>query len=543
MHYFIIIGIVLLIVVIQISIYSKTISKINVFRDVFAQDSKVYCTKEEREHTLSTNISKATDIQLKAMLKSEGLNVKSFIYEQRTFNENHEPIQIEVLDSKRAKNELKKRINVSECILAEHKNDILKEIVTAINNYLNNNKGNISDFHLMKDIVDRNCDAVEEEINAQIPVPLYLGLMGTMAGILVGIGYLWISGDLNALLSSSSESGAEGVNALLGGVALAMISSILGILLTTSGSMKAKTAKASAEKNKHIFLSWIQANLLPTLSNDAAKSIERMSQNLVSFNRTFSDNTEDLRKTLYQVNQATVMQKQLLDAVAKINDKKLETQNLELYNVLLKSTGEIEKLASFLHDSTEYLNAVRELNEKLDKDGQRSRTFEEMLMFFREETSQIEQRKLAISKAVGEIDDKLEEQLRRLGDHASTNVDNFYKALGKQQDALQTKLNETQTLISEIKNLSSIKEGVSKFEKATLEQNKKIDNLTRSIEKLVAVKSMGTSNPDIPITQKKPLWKGILIWGGASLIGFFVLVLLIANWSLIYSEIVNIFRF
>ncbi len=108
----------------------------------------------------------------------------------------------------------------------QHKNVILDIIVSSINNYLNNNNNAVSDFHLMKDIVDRNCDAREEEINAQIPVPLYLGLAGTMLGILIGVGFLVFAGGLEDLLNSGNGSGAEGIETLLGSVALAMISSI-----------------------------------------------------------------------------------------------------------------------------------------------------------------------------------------------------------------------------------------------------------------------------------------------------------------------------
>src|SRR5690554_867654 len=60
-------------------------------------------------------------------------------------------------------------------IISKHKNEVLETIIISINNYLHNNKGAVSDFHLIKDIVDRNCDAKEEEIHTQIPVPLYLG--------------------------------------------------------------------------------------------------------------------------------------------------------------------------------------------------------------------------------------------------------------------------------------------------------------------------------------------------------------------------------
>jgi len=150
-------------------------------------------------------------------------------------------------------------------IMTHHKNDILEVILSSLNNYLDNNKSAVSDFHLMKDIVDRNCDAKEEEIQTQIPVPLYLGLIGTMSGILIGVGFLVFGGGLNELLNSNTGSGTAGIEALLGGVALAMISSIIGILLTTVGSYINRNAKANVEKNKNTFLSWIQAELLPNI--------------------------------------------------------------------------------------------------------------------------------------------------------------------------------------------------------------------------------------------------------------------------------------
>ena len=204
MHYFIIISIILVIVIVQISIYCKTIGKIKIFKDVFADNSKKYCTRDEKEKSQLSDIKRATDTQLKSMLKTAVINVNQFIDTKTIYNTEGEPISVEqTFDSNRARRELGKRISVKESILTEHKNVVLDEILRSINNYLANNKGNVSDFHLMKDIVDRNCDSVEEEINTQIPVPLYLGLIGTMTGILVGIGYLWISGDLNALLSSS----------------------------------------------------------------------------------------------------------------------------------------------------------------------------------------------------------------------------------------------------------------------------------------------------------------------------------------------------
>ena len=62
---------------------------------------------------------------------------------------------------------------------------ILFQIVQAINSYLLKNKGATGDFLLIKDIVERYCDTKHEEIETQLPMPLYMGLMGTMLGIII----------------------------------------------------------------------------------------------------------------------------------------------------------------------------------------------------------------------------------------------------------------------------------------------------------------------------------------------------------------------
>lgn len=435
-------------------------------------------------------------------------------------------------------------------ICSAHKNDVFVEIIRSINAYLYRNNGRVSDYHLMKDIVDRNCETAEEEIDSQVPVPLYLGLMGTMAGILLGIGYLWVSGDLNSLLETGKSSfesnhgnGADGVKALLGGVALAMISSIMGIFLTTSGSMLLKEAKAKLQKGKHSFLSWIQANMLPHLNNDTAQVLERMTRNLSKFNQEFYGNTKELGAALSQVNETAREQGQLIEAVNQLANKHVAKQNLDLYNALRNSTEEIGKLAELLHDSTEYLDTVRKLNARLDKGERRNEAIEHMVDFFEAETHQIEQRKNAMTYAIGQIDSTLEENLRQLGNHANKNLEGFLLALGKQQDVLQKKFNETEVLIQEIRNLSPIKDSVSRFEKATKEQNAKIDALSKAIRQLAEAKNDSkevatasqTNNEKVKTVKK-------IIKSASFIVGLLLIAIIIANWDNIY-QIISLLKF
>jgi len=505
MHYLLIITIIAVIVIIQLRFFSNTKRKISDFLRIFPEKADEY--KLQKEALIDT-INSAKDDDLNKMLETCGLNPDEY----HSVRQNADGEDIPVFQRKKARKDLIDKLandTVGITVSLWHNNETLKTIVNSINDYLKNNK-TVSDFHLMKDIVDRNCDAKEEEISTQIPVPLYMGLVGTMAGILIGILYLWLSGGIGDLLSTGGGSGADGVEALLGGVALAMISSILGIILTTWGSNKFKTAKSIVEKNKHGFLSWIQAKLLPTLSDNVVGAIRAMTANLNNFNDKFAQNTGNLGSALVKVNESYKMQVQLLNVVKKISEKDLTRQNLQLYHALQNSTAEIGTLAEYLKNCNDYLANVRALNDKLDVSEQRTKAIEGMAAFFKDEIEQIEQRKEAINKAIGKIDSIIEERLRKLGENAADNVENFYKALGKQQDALQRKLDETEVIVSELKNLSAIKDSIAKFEKATSEQNQKIDKLSETIKELAQVKAVGGK---IKITLPKWLKIGSVVIG------------------------------
>ena len=66
-------------------------------------------------------------------------------------------------------------------------NGIFTAIISSINKYLEKNSGSVIDFGLLKDAVDRHCDSVENDIAVQTPIPLYWGLAGTMAGVIMGV--------------------------------------------------------------------------------------------------------------------------------------------------------------------------------------------------------------------------------------------------------------------------------------------------------------------------------------------------------------------
>lgn len=394
----------------------------------------------------------------------------------------------------------------------------------------------------MKDIVDRNCDIKEEEIQALVPVPLYLGLVGTMLGILVGIGFLLISGGLNDLLKTGNDNGLEGIVTLLGGVALAMISSICGIILTTLGSHHAKNAKKELEKNKNSFLSWIQAELLPNLSTDVSIALVKMSQNLVEFNNTFSQNTNNLKIVLEEVTHSYQKQKELMQYINQLNINEIATANIQVYNKLKNCTKEIGVFSDYLLSVNEYLSNIQLLNKKLDDYEKRTQVIEDAGNFYKKNekwlAENIDSVNIEIKRAIENFEESTNKYLLKLQESFSEQILKFDRNVKTLQEKLienldktskmyQDKLNEMSIIVDEIKSLSHIKEGIKEFKDALNRQNLKIDELIKEIHYLASVKSGNSAKTII----RFPKWINILIISGISIVLisclFYVIPLLI----------------
>lgn len=418
-------------------------------------------------------------------------------------------------------------------ISTSHSNTTMSVIISSINKYLDNNQNSVSDFHLIKDIIDRNCDADEEEIQTQVPMPMYFGLMGTMAGILIGVAMLVISGGVKTLITGATAgttAGITGIDSLLGGVALAMVTSILGIILTTMGSTKTKNAKVTVESGKNIFLSWMQATLLPELSSDAASAMSKLTENLNSFNRTFSANNTELRSTLEVVTQASRSQAELIQKIDRLRINQIATANVSVYEALSDCTEEIGQFGQYVNNINNYIRTVSALAQKLDDAEERLKMIEEMAAFFREERANLDTMKGLISHTIARTDEKLctaadelttstSERFTELRNHFITQTEMLKSIFDQEKKALEEHLREQNAqfqailaeksqeltrVVDEIKNFSMAKESLGRVENLISEQNNRVSELTKSILVLANRKvEGGVTLPEISTKVKE----------------------------------------
>lgn len=307
-------------------------------------------------------------------------------------------------------------------------NKVFESIKDSINKYLGNNSGSVIDFSLLKDAVDRHCDSVENDINTLTPTPLYCGLAGTMAGVIVGLSSLLTTGSITALLSSGSGNfgpAAAGVNDLLAGVAWAMLASIMGILLTTIASLLFKKYKLQGESGKNTFLAWLQAKLLPELPSDTSDALNRLVKNLNKFNSTFAENTSSLRGALREVNESYRIQGDIIKAVHDMDVMKMAKANVRVLEELKDCTDKLEQFNEYLDDIHGYTDAIHTFTTQFEHEANRLHVLEEIQQFFI-------RHKAEIAKDSADVDVALRDALRTLKETASSNTNELNSTLVQQ---------------------------------------------------------------------------------------------------------------
>ncbi|MDD6254289.1 MAG: MotA/TolQ/ExbB proton channel family protein [Bacteroidales bacterium] len=405
---------------------------------------------------------------------------------------------------------------------------IFVKIVESINYYLRKNKG-ATDYAILKDITDRNCDSLEDEIDSTASVPIYIGLCGTVLGIVFGVAILAFGGGLDQLLSKEAINGAQGIKELMQGVAVAMLTTFFGVIFTIFGSLSHKESQKINEQRKNEFLSWMQGELLPQMNTNMVSTLDMLQRNLNQFNKDFSDNSKNLKDIFGNINTTYDNQAEILRLIKKLDINGMADANVRVLRELQGCTSQISLLQSFLNQSNQYLSEVQKMNQELTDYQDRTKLIENMGEFFQSEIEQIGLRKAAISKAVADIDAAVGKSFEDLKTHTVDEYGQlksytaqehaaFLKAIEDQQAALNTRLAETTQILDELKNLVAVKEQLEKMTSAYTSQTEKLDTLAAIMKRVadkepkVIVQEGGSSNGSMQAIISKPEFPKAMKW-------------------------------
>ncbi len=377
-------------------------------------------------------------------------------------------------------------------------NTIFESIKNSINKYLGNNSGSVIDFGLLKDAVDRHCDSVENDIATQTPIPLYWGLAGTMAGVIIGLtdllksdAILTLMGSSGGVINVASENAALGINALLSGVAWAMLASIIGILLTTANSLLFKRCKLKEENGKNSFLAWMQSELLPELPSDTSQALNNLVKNLNKFNNTFRENTSNLGNALNAVNQSYAIQADIIKAVHDMDVMKMAKANVRVLQELKECTDKLETFNEYLDNIEGYTTAIHRFESQFGEQADRLHILEEIRDFFRRHKSEI-------AKTTADADRTLQESLENIKESTSENVtemqkrfveqsEHFKKILEDEKEAFERFMTQMNAQFSaQMSHMPQLAKQLEEISSIPVRLDKLIDKMEKSNAKLAS---------------------------------------------------------
>ena len=332
-------------------------------------------------------------------------------------------------------------------IIDENASGAFRETLNDINSYLAKNKNKTFDYHILKEIVDRNSQSLDDEVDTMLSTPLYLGLIATIFGIAFGI-VMFAWKDLANLLSGENMN-PEGIKILLTDVGIAMIASLCGVFFTKQSTSHFNKARTEMAKCKNRFLTWIQTDLMSKLSDDITGAILKMTNDLNEFNSTFAQNTKELKETLATVNSNYDAQVKLLQAIDRIKITKIAKANIEVYDRLEGCTEELEKLFTILSDSESYVEKVTQLNQQLGSIEERTRLFEELGNYFKNEIEYVKDRQGMMRQQMSSLDSVLQEALDNMGTSLGTSLQNLTTVFQRQNQGVQQLIEEQQNALAE----------------------------------------------------------------------------------------------
>jgi len=369
----------------------------------------------------------------------------------------------------------------------QESNEVFDEILKAINVYLLRNKGAATDYNLIKDVVERNVDMEEEDISHTVTVPLYLGLMGTMLGIVFGL--------LNLFLVSDANTDFD-IKGFLGGVSIAMFASFFGLFCTVANSsFNLKTARRKAEKAKNVFYTFLQTQLLPILNQSVSSSIYTLHTNLVKFNDNFTINLNRLTGMLNKNHDALIAQERILQALESIDINEFAKANIKVLKELKTGVEQLDKFNQYLNGLNHLFHATSKLTTSFDDLLNRSNNFHglaekldsrieesnKLVQFLNDHFQQLEERGEIIRDSVVKVEDVMIKSLSQLEEHTQTKIEAIKQITVKEEDLMTQAFAENRSHFSKLSLLEDLKKSVDSI-KTTSERQ--VESLKAQVESL-----------------------------------------------------------
>ena len=241
------------------------------------------------------------------------------------------------------------------------------------------------------------------------------------------------------------QSAIGGIDALLGGVKIAMVASVVGLLLTIISNYYFFKARKQVEHQKHDFFTFIQTRLLPILSKNTSSSIYSLQTNLLKFNQDFSTNMRSFSSTVNEVKQTFDSQLEVVQELKRIDVANIAKYNIDVMQQMQASFKKLQDLSAYLDNMNGFIDNTRKLNSSVNQQLEKVGEISELINRFDNNAGTISETSTYFKNQFKTFDSREQALQDRLAD--------FDSNTGKMIDNLENIFFQTITRISMIRML------------------------------------------------------------------------------------------
>ena len=496
---------IFIIILFQFGIYYRTRRSIRILKGIYPALKEL---KLKRLFIPESYASKINGFNLHRLIsadKDDDLLVLPEDYGDADNEEEDQDLSIEVLDV---------RPSFSE---------IFHKITRATNTYLVRNKGHAADFKIIRDIADREMESQDEQIFTTINLPLYLGLLGTIGGIVIGLGGLSTGiTSIQEFLFPTNGTTDELINQLEGrvpnllvAIAFAMSASFIGLLLTViAHASQYKSALKECNERRNNYFTFIQTELLPILKKDMTSSLNTLQANMNRFNVIFNDNIDKFSNTISLTKENIELQRDFIKKLQEIGYNEIVTGNIEIFKEVQKSSKHFVTFISYQENLNETLGSAQAICDELNKLASRFRIVEQhsshvanylkntvedngqMIRFLKKNFGEIESREKAMRSLIADLDNTFKKSAEHLRKRAEEEFDSLRSFTTDELNHIQKAYETSRPQFSKLAFLEQIDEKIGQLNFGNAQLLTAIRNLN-GIGEARALKSTSGNNAEI----------------------------------------------
>ena len=150
-----------------------------------------------------------------------------------------------------------------------------REVIHMTNEYLRRNKG-ASQGERLQEIAVHKSDSMEEAVETNLPLPLYIGLFATFTGVIIGLIKIAYTGVTDAAIQS-----------FIGGVVIGMIGSAIGLILTVRANHVFKVGKEVRDAGIEEYFQFLRTKVIHPEAAPVQGTVKGLRESLSAFQSGF----------------------------------------------------------------------------------------------------------------------------------------------------------------------------------------------------------------------------------------------------------------